>query len=85
MDDAAGVGVFQGGQHLHDVVDRLGRRQRTTLEALIERDTLDELHHHEELIFHSHGGAQCGDIRVLQAGLYFDFAQKTVGEVGLID
>ena len=85
MDHAAGVRVFQGGQHLHDVVDRLGRRQRPILEALIEGDALDELHHHEELILHAHRGAQGGDVRVLQAGLYFDFAQKAVGEIGLID
>ncbi len=79
---AACVRVIERRQHLHDVVHRLGGGQRSILEFLIQGDAFDELHQHEELIFHSHRRVQRGDVRMLQAGLHFDLAQKTVGQVG---
>src|ERR1019366_3482651 len=79
------VSIMLAGLMSRCTPPRAGAGQGAVLEFLIERDAFHELHQHEQLVIHPHGGVQSGDIGMLQAALHFDLAQKTVCQVGLID
>ena len=48
-----------------------------------ECNAVDELHNHDELIVERERRAKGSDIRVMEAGEDFDFAEEAVGEIFL--
>jgi hypothetical protein len=82
MDHAPLVRVVQRRQHLPHVIHRFAHRQAPLLEPLFQRDSLQILHQHQELVLHPHGGVERRDVGVLQACLHFDLAHEAVGQFG---
>jgi len=83
VDDVLFVGVAKGVENLVYILDCQGWGNGALVEARGERDAVNELHDHDELIVEGEGGAQRGDIGVIEAGKDFYFTEKTVGEIFL--
>ena len=78
------MGERQGGQHLGDRVDGPGNFDGPALQRLFQRDAVHQFHNHDQAAVHAQGGVECCDIRMLQAGMYFDFAQKPIRQAGIL-
>ena len=83
MDDVLFVGVAEGVENLINIFDGQRRRNGALMQARRERDAVDELHDHDELIVERERRAKGSDIRVMEAGEDFDFAEEAVGEIFL--
>ncbi len=84
MHDLSGVGVTQGFEDLADVADTLVDRDGRLADALVERDSLDQLHHHHELIIDSQRGVQGSDMGMIEAGVDLDLTHEALGQLGLV-
>src|SRR5258708_24741277 len=57
-----------------------GNIEEALAKLLFEARTFDKLHNHDQASFDGHRRMEWGDVRVLQAGVDFDFTQKAVCE-----
>ncbi len=81
MDDVLFVGVAESVENLVDIFDRQRRGNGALMKTGGERDAVDELHNHDELIVERESGAQRGDVWMMEAGEDFDFAEESIGEI----
>ena len=72
-----------GFENLINVFDGLRWRNGALMEAGRDRDAVNELHDHHELIIESKRGAQRGDVGMIEAGEDLNFAEEAVSEIFL--
>ena len=84
MNDALGVGVAQCGQHLVDVVQGLGRRERPPLQTMGQGIALDVLHDHDELIVGRKSRPQRRNVGMIETGQQLDLAHEAGAQVALV-
>ena len=83
MDDAARMGVGEGGEGLVGGVERLGDRQAADAHEAVEGGAFDELHDHDHLVANALSGAQGGDVGMFETGGDFDFAAEALDQLGV--
>ena len=83
VDDFLLMRVLQGIEYLTDVIQSIARRNRPLLQTCGQRDAVDILHHHDQLVVEREGGTQGGDVRMVETGQHLDFSQETVCELFL--
>ncbi len=83
MDHAAFVREGQRRKRLQGVADGPGGVHGPVAEGLFQADAIHQLQNHDQAAADAQGGAERGDVGVLQAGVELDFAEKAIGEGGI--
>ena len=80
VDDFLVMCVLQRIEYLTDVVQSVAGGNWPLLQTCGQRDAVDILHHHDQLVVEREGGTQGGDVRMVETGQHLDFSQETVCE-----
>jgi hypothetical protein len=72
----------EGIEHLLNEADCARCVDRSLKHAGVEGHSLNVLHNHENLIVGAKGGSQGSDAGMLKSGDDFDFAQKSLNQIG---
>ena len=83
MNHAVRVRVAECIQHLPGVCGGGARRQRAALQNLRQRSSVNELHHHHQLVTGTHGRVQFGNIGMIERCLHLDLIQEAVRQAGI--
>ena len=83
MNHAARVRIGKGRQHLRDIIRRFADWNGSSFHHFIERDAFHIFHQHQQLIFNAQRCVQRRNVRMIEAGLNFDFTHEPIREFGI--